>query len=172
MRIKNILAEDFCNYKLPSMFIITATCDWKCGKELCQNSPLAQQPEMVVSDESIYKLYHDNDITKAIVLGGLEPILQIDEVVELISLFRDRGEDAPFVIYTGYNEDEITSKLERLRPLGNIIVKFGRYIPGQKPHKDEVLGVELASDNQYAEWIDNKHKKPDFTHHTGDDYPN
>ena len=35
----------------------------------------------------------------------------------------------------------------------NIIIKFGRYIPNQKPHYDEVLGVNLASDNQYAERI-------------------
>jgi hypothetical protein len=32
----------------------------------------------------------------------------------------------------------------------NIIIKYGRYIPNQTPHYDEVLGVYLASDNQYA----------------------
>lgn len=35
----------------------------------------------------------------------------------------------------------------------NIIVKFGRFIPNQHPHYDEVLGINLASDNQYAEKI-------------------
>ena len=35
----------------------------------------------------------------------------------------------------------------------NIIIKYGRYIPNQTPHRDEVLGVNLASDNQYAERI-------------------
>ena len=33
----------------------------------------------------------------------------------------------------------------------NIIIKFGRYIPNQQSHFDIVLGVNLASDNQYAE---------------------
>jgi hypothetical protein len=33
---------------------------------------------------------------------------------------------------------------------GNLIFKFGRFIP-DRPHRfDEVLGVELASDNQFA----------------------
>jgi len=32
----------------------------------------------------------------------------------------------------------------------NIIIKFGRFIPDQKSHMDETLGVELASPNQYA----------------------
>ena len=38
--------------------------------------------------------------------------------------------------------------------LQNIIVKFGRYIPDTDQRYDEVLGVILASDNQYAERLD------------------
>ena len=41
--------------------------------------------------------------------------------------------------------------IQRLATYGNVVVKFGRYIPNQKHIFDEVLGVELASDNQYAE---------------------
>ena len=36
---------------------------------------------------------------------------------------------------------------EFLTPL---VIKYGRYVPDQQPHFDEVLGVNLASDNQYA----------------------
>ena len=32
----------------------------------------------------------------------------------------------------------------------NIVVKFGRFRPNQDPHYDNVLGVKLASNNQYA----------------------
>jgi hypothetical protein len=39
---------------------------------------------------------------------------------------------------------------KNIKNCGNIIVKFGRYRPNQEPHFDKVLGVELASDNQYA----------------------
>lgn len=34
---------------------------------------------------------------------------------------------------------------------GTIIIKFGRYVPGSVPIQDPVLGVTLASSNQYAE---------------------
>ena len=33
----------------------------------------------------------------------------------------------------------------------NIIIKYGRFIPGQEKHYDKILGVYLASNNQYAE---------------------
>lgn len=46
-----------------------------------------------------------------------------------------------------------TDKFHVLSEYKNIVVKFGRYIPGQEKHYDEVLGVYLASDNQYAEKI-------------------
>ena len=57
------------------------------------------------------------------------------------------------VIYTGYKKYEIENQLAQLKQFPNIVVKFGRYIPQQPPVYDEVLGVELASLNQYAERI-------------------
>ena len=41
----------------------------------------------------------------------------------------------------------------KLKQYDNIIIKFGRFIPNQEKHYDEVLGVELASPNQYARRI-------------------
>ena len=46
-----------------------------------------------------------------------------------------------------------TDEIEELERCENIIVKYGRYIPDQEKHYDEVLGVYLASNNQYAERI-------------------
>ena len=57
-------------------------------------------------------------------------------------------------LYTGYYFEEVPEWIQRLATYGNVIVKFGRYIPNQKHIFDEVLGVELASDNQYAERFD------------------
>ena len=54
------------------------------------------------------------------------------------------------VIYTGYNLSELEEKVELLSYFDNIIIKFGRYIPNQQAHHDDILGVNLASDNQYA----------------------
>ena len=80
-------------------------------------------------------------------------MIQINEIVDLIKLFRNQGENCPFIIYTGYYPNEIPKPLERLKQYKNIIIKFGRYIPNQKPHYDEILGVSLASLNQYAEVV-------------------
>lgn len=159
MRVKAIIQEDFINYKLPSMFISTCFCDWKCCIErnldigVCQNAPLVQADTKDIDNQTIYFQYATNPITKAVVIGGLEPMIQINEVEELIKLFRKNGENCPFVIYTGYYPNEIPKPLETLKHYQNIIIKFGRFIPNDQSRYDEVLGVTLASSNQYAEVI-------------------
>lgn len=159
MLIKGITDEDFVNYKVPSMYIATATCSFKCdqeyGSQICQNGELAKQPTHNISDALIAKRYLNNDITRAVVFGGLEPFDQFNDMCSLIKILRV-GYFIPddIVIYTGYNRDEIEDKVDFLiKNYSNVIIKFGRYIPGQKPHYDPVLGVYLASDNQYAEKI-------------------
>lgn len=159
MRVKDILSEDFINYKLPSMFIATCFCDYKCCKEqglnigVCQNAPLSQNPNKEIDDKIIYNQFINNPISKAVVVGGMEPILQLSELLNLIKLFRNNNENCPFVIYTGYYPNEITTQINALKQYKNIIIKFGRYIPNSQPKYDEVLGITLASSNQYAEVI-------------------
>ena len=63
-----------------------------------------------------------------------------------IKIFREKSND-DIVIYTGYYPNEIKDKIKKISKLKNIIVKFGRFIP-DKPHQfDELLGVELSSNN-------------------------
>lgn len=155
MLIKGLTDEDLVNYKLPSMFIITSKCSFKCDKEngesCCQNSSLARQKAKNVSDDEIIQRYIQNPITKAIVFGGLEPFDQWNELYAFIAKFRlEYGRKDEVVIYTGYNHDEIEGECMMLMMFDNIIVKFGRYRPNIKPVFDEVLGVTLASENQYA----------------------
>ena len=158
MRVKMIKDEDFVNYKKASMFIGTTTCTFKCCKEaglsceVCQNYSWNKSPIIDYPDEKIVQRYLDNPITSAIVFGGLEPMDQWDELYQLISMFREKTDD-DIVIYTGYNENECLEQIRSLSWTNNIYFKFGRYKPGQKPHFDEVLGVELASDNQYGKRI-------------------
>ena len=156
--LKGIIDEDFVNYRVPSMTLMFPKCSFKCEKEygerFCQNSSLVKEPNVTVSLESIYNRYINNPITEAIVLQGLEPFDSREELSILIDYFRYKGCIDDFVIYTGYTEDEIQSDLYDIASLfPNIIVKFGRYIPDQEPHYDEVLGVKLASNNQYARRI-------------------
>lgn len=159
IRLRGIVTEDFVNYKLPSMFLITCSCDWKCCREqsvdssICQNESLCQQPIKTYKLDDVYKSYISNDISQSIVFGGLEPFQQFDEMLSLIKYFRDNNCNDDIVIYTGFYEQEINAQLEILRRYKNIVVKFGRFILNQPHHIDTVLKVELASPNQYAERI-------------------
>lgn len=158
IELKGIVFEDFVNYKVPSMFLITNKCDWKCCTEagkpitLCQNSEIAQLKSKHYLNCVICDAYARNDISQAIVIGGLEPMLQFEEVYNLIKDLRQITND-DIVIYTGYDKQEIEDKVEMFKEFKNIIIKFGRFIPNQEPHFDAVLGVNLASDNQYGEKI-------------------
>ena len=158
MKVKNIIDEDFVNYKKPSMLIAFPYCDFKCDKEcgraVCQNSPLANESNIEISFNYICSRYLSNSITEALVFQGLDPLDSPSDVYNLIFTLRKRFNcDDDIVIYTGYNKNEIKSLISKLKFFKNIIIKYGRYIPDQKPHYDEVLGVYLASDNQYAEKI-------------------
>lgn len=154
MIIKEIKDEDFVNYKKPSMFIGFPTCSWKCEKECgvrcCQNGALASMKNFDISVRDISDRYLSNLITSAVVCGGLEPLDSFGDLQELILSIRESGCLDDIVIYTGYNPQEIDNKISILKKYKNIIIKFGRFIPNQNPHFDEVLGVNLASDNQYA----------------------
>lgn len=155
MKVKTIIDEDFINYKKASMYIAFPNCSFKCGKDLCQNSALAKQSCVEISYDTIINRYLKNDFTNAIVFAGLEPFDSYNDMLYLIGEFRIYTED-DIVIYTGYNKEEIIDKINYIKNIcayKNIIIKFGRYIPNQFPHYDEVLGVKLASNNQYAERI-------------------
>ena len=158
MEIKGIIHEDFVNYKVCSMTIAmpycTFKCDKECGSNVCQNSKLVKDSTLDIPAAKIIDQYLYNPLSHAIVFQGLEPFDSYNDIYYFIYALRFifKNND-PVVIYTGYNKDEISSKIEDLLKFSNIIIKFGRYIPGQKPHYDEILGVNLASDNQYAEVI-------------------
>lgn len=159
MRVKTIIDERFEDYKLPSMYIGCIYCDGKCAIEggfplsHCINEKWNETIIREFDDGEIIERYLRNRLTKAMVFGLLEPMCQFNEVYTFIKKLRQQYHcNDTVVIYTGYTEEECVqnSWLSQLEALGNVIVKFGRYIPGQTPHYDEILGVKLASDNQYA----------------------
>lgn len=156
MIIKGLIDEDFVNYKEPSMTIefpyCSFKCDKECGQQICQNSPLVNEPDISISVYKLIDRYIYNPITKAIVCQGLEPFDSKDDLYVFLDIFRRCSNDT-VVIYTGYTEEELKDELSKLQRLGNIIIKFGRYIPNQSSHFDNILGVTLASPNQYAKCI-------------------
>lgn len=152
MLIKYLIDEDIVNYKKTCMTIGFPFCTFKCGKELCQNSPIVKMNNIEISYAALVKRYLNNPLSEAICFQGMEPFDSSHDLFLLIKEFRKYTQD-DIVIYTGYNYSEILEYIKMLYDYKNIIVKFGRYLPNQTPHIDEVLGVTLASDNQYAEKI-------------------
>lgn len=154
--MKGIIDYDCTNYKEPTLTIEFPHCDFKCdrlnGCQVCQNSPLAAEPDIEVSGEQIWKMYSENPLTKAFCFQGLEPFDSYMDLIELIAFIRkNKNCNDPIIIYTGYNKDEDKVTQMSLSHYSNIIVKWGRFIMGQEPHYDPILGVNLASNNQYAE---------------------
>lgn len=162
MLIKTFKTEHYQDYKYPCMFIASPNCTFKCdkesGKKLCQNSHLANENNIEVSDDYLIQLYKKNPITKAIVFGGLEPFDSIEDVLNFIKKAREAEIKEEIIIYTGYTEEEILKLFKKeydiLKKFKNIVIKFGRFFPNNTKHYDNILGTYLSSDNQYAKKIE------------------
>ena len=160
MKSKGVIFEDTVNYKKIAMTIMMPTCDFKCdrecGKCVCQNSELANSEDIDIDISAIFERYYlDNPITEALVFQGLEPFDSFDDLKECIKVFTSKSKD-DIVIYTGYNEDEIVDQVNILMDslaYNKLIIKYGRFIPDDESHYDEVLGINLASSNQYAKIV-------------------
>jgi organic radical activating enzyme len=153
IELKDIVFEDFTNYKKPSMFLIFPVCDFKCDKDcgfkICQNRNLIEKPNYKIKVEELLEAYLSNPITKSIVCGGLEPFDTFNELLELISIFREKTND-DIIIYTGYYKEEIEEQLKKITCYSNIIIKFGRIVIDDTSYFNEDLGITLASKNQYT----------------------
>lgn len=156
MKVKNIIDEDFVNYKKPSMFIgfprCSFKCDKECGEKVCQNSILSLSKDIEIDIINLVERYKNNNITKAIVCGGLEPFDTFEDLVALILELRKETKD-DIIVFSGYNECEIKTQIEELKKYPNIIIKFGRFVPNKTSHYDDLLGIKLASPNQYSRRI-------------------
>lgn len=158
MKLKGIIDYDCTNYKEPTLTLEFPYCDFKCDKlngcQICQNRSLRRAETLEISGAIIWKMYSENPLTKAFCFQGLEPFDSFMDLADLIIFIRKVKQcNDPIIIYTGYNKGEDGVVEMFLSHYDNIIVKWGRFIMGQEPHYDEVLGVNLASDNQYAEWL-------------------
>ena len=156
MKLYDLVDEDFVNYKKPSLYLLFPYCTFKCEKEcglhVCQNSEIAKGPVIEVDAKKIAKRYADNAITEAIVMAGLEPLDSFEDIKQLLDALREINFYPDIVIYTGYWEEEVKDKIQEIVAPGDfhIIVKYGRFVPDRPHREDPILGVELASDNQYA----------------------
>ncbi len=169
MKLVNLIEEDFVNYREPGMFLGFPNCSGKCnspGCTVCQNEDLRHVPErdlIDISVEEIIERYKSNRVSKALICGGLEPFDSFGDLKDLCTKWGETFDIIypihlynPIIIYTGYYPFEIIDKINALSSAmveysTIVFVKYGRFIPGHNPHWDPILGVDLASDNQYAE---------------------
>lgn len=158
MKLKGIIDYDCTNYKQPVLTLEFPFCSFKCDKingcQVCQNSALAAEPNIEISLDNIWQLYQQNPLTKGFCCQGLEPLDSIDELLGFIYYIRKiRYCDDPIIIYTGYDKEEVTKFIYQITQYKNIIIKWGHFIMNEVPHYDNILGVKLASNNQYAEVV-------------------
>ncbi len=153
------IKEVFNDYKETSLLLATCKCDFKCEKEglcpigSCQNSELIKSKTIKISNEKVIDIFKDNPLVTTILIAGLEPFLQFEEIYNFIKDFRKNNNNT-IVIFTGYYPNEIQDYILKLKEFFNIIIKFGRFIENSKSRYDDILGVVLASENQYAKRIE------------------
>ena len=159
IRLIGIIEDDFVNYKKISLTLEFPFCSFKCTREdpnsICQNMNLSKIRPISTPISKIIDLYMSDPLSEALVFQGLEPFDSFDEMLDLMKEFRQVTND-DIVIYTGYYPFELQDSIKVLKFEGfeNVIIKFGRYIEGDQPHRDEILGVNLVSDNQYAKKLE------------------
>ena len=155
MKVKGLIDEDWVNYKKPSIYIAFPRCSFKCdkecGRQVCQNSALANEKNIEITVDKIIDRYMTNPITKALIYKKLKPFDSWEDLQCLILNFRYYTND-DIVIYTGYYKEEIDKeKIDWLKLYSPIIIKYGRFIPNNEEYFNNDLGVKLASKNQYTE---------------------
>lgn len=155
MLLIDVKTDNITDYKKTSMYLVFPYCSGKCGPE-CQNKHLRNISQYIqVRPSDIVDLYATLKTHEAIVMGGLEPLDSIDDVIDIIKEFNNISKPCDIVIYTGYTEEEYKSKFEldiidAVKSQKNkVIVKIGRYDSSKKPGWfSNELGVELATSNQ------------------------
>lgn len=136
------------NYKKISLYVpLGISCTFKC-KDCCNIHYKNNKTYKTLTIEKLIKIYQENKLVEALVLSGLEPFDSFEQLMYLIIYFRKYSLDN-IIIYSGYEHNEISKKLEKLRGY-NIIIKLGRFIPNKEKIFNKDLGIHLASNNQYT----------------------
>ena len=149
--------NDFINYKevcfnIASGISCTFKCNKECGQSICQNQQICGEAIHTLSINSIIEQFNSQSIATSICFQGLEPLDNLKQLLWFVYKFRKTNNNT-IIIWTGYSEEEcedLVYLIQKKMRWKNIIIKYGRFRPNQNKHYDELLGVYLASDNQYA----------------------
>ena len=158
IRVLDVNACDCVNNKDITFNIAAGvSCSFKCcpeHPEICQNNPLCQQRVKHVFISKLVNQYVRQKLASSITIQGLEPLDNLIELLWFLWYLRKQTSDAVFV-WTGYTEEEAEWFIKVIKDLNldNIFIKFGRFVLNGEPRFDDVLGVVLASSNQYCKKI-------------------
>ena len=145
------IRETFVDYKKTGLYVSGSRCNLKCkecfNENLKHSLTIKIKPIQFVEDYII-----KNQVIESVIFSGLNWFDKFEDLLQLVNCIRVKT-DIDIVIYTGYKESEVLSEIDMLKENKNIIVKFGEYIPNDMEIYDEVLGITLASSNQYAKKI-------------------
>lgn len=156
----DVKTDNITDYKNTSLQLIFPYCSGKC--EGCQNYKLHESKVTKYRIKDIVHLYNKLSEHKAVVCAGLEPFDSFEELKNLLIAFAKNDKKIDFVIYTGYELEEIEdNKVEELLKILKtystndikLIIKYGRY--DKDSHNkwlSSILGVELInnSSQQYV----------------------
>lgn len=145
------IRETFVDYKKTGLYVSGSRCNLKCKE--CFNENLKHSPTIKIKPIQFVEDYIiKNQVIESVIFSGLNWFDKFEDLLQLVNCIRVKT-DIDIVIYTGYKESEVLSEIDMLKENKNIIVKFGEYIPNDMEVYDEVLGITLASSNQYAKKI-------------------
>lgn len=157
IKLIDVKADNTTDYKYTSLLFVFPYCSNKCKN--CQNYEIQNMTPISYLYSSIINFYNQLTTHKSIVCAGLEPFDSFEELQLLFDVFMKNHKPVDFVIYTGYEYEEIKDKVKILLTVFNnnqnfkskLIIKFGRYDENKfKTWHSELLGVDLATNNQYV----------------------
>lgn len=153
VKLISVSTDDFTDYKKTAILLAFPECKKHCDG--CQNEHLRSAKSHKYYINDIINLYNRLDEHKAIVCAGLDPMDSLSDLKAIILAFNENKKPVDFVIYTGYDYPDycfiVESGLYSLitNKDFNLIIKYGHYDKNNKnKYKSNILGVELAGDNQ------------------------
>jgi len=155
MKLKNIIREDYLNYKKCSLYLAFSQCKLYC--EDCFNFGLRDQENIIISAKTIIDWHSSNLFEEAIICSGLNPFDSFEDLEELVRECYKENYSCDLIIFTGYEKKDIEDKIYTLTKIKHsdqkIIIKYGRYDKYQvESIYDDNLGIYLPL-NQYSEVI-------------------
>lgn len=159
IKLIDVKTDNISEYYKTNLLLAFPNCIGKCKN--CQNTSLYDADVENYVIEDIINLYNNLNTHEAVVCAGLEPFDSGLNLLQLFKRFLMNKKPVDFVIYTGYNENEVSNIIRRFKDALNtygksedsLIIKFGRYLPQYKNKSeeiDDILKVKLATTNQYA----------------------